>query len=192
MEITEVREISTYAPAPTPFVTSAQRFGDTAETETAPGTGMPPEDLFSFATPEGWSVAPAASGPMAGMRLVDMRFGPNGEGECFLSMMPGAAGGFEANLNRWRGQMGLPAYTAEELAALPKREMFGQEATYVDFEGTFTNVGAAAPLEGYRMIGLIQQTPKFTLFVKMTGPKALVEANQEAFMEFAQSIGLKR
>lgn len=129
---------------------------------------------------------------MAGMRLVDMRFGPNGEGECFLSMMPGPAGGVEANLNRWRGQMGLPPYTAEELAALPKREMFGQEATYVDFEGNFSNVGATAPLEGYRMIGLIQQTPRFTLFVKMTGPKALVEANQAAFMEFAQSIGLKR
>lgn len=188
MEIEETREISSYTPSATTFVSSAQRFGMTEEESNA--GAVPQENIFSWSTPEGWTEA-SEGGGMSGMRLIDMRFGANQEGECFLSMMPGNAGGLDANLNRWRKQMGLEEYTPDELAALPKKPLFGQEATYIDFEGDFTNVGAA-PLKGYRMVGLIQQTPKFTLFVKMTGPKDLVEANLPAFEEFANSIGLKR
>ena len=53
-------------------------------------------------------------------------------------------------------------------------------------------MGAAAALKDYRLLGLIMPTPSLTFFVKMTGPKALVEANAVAFDQFVQSVSLRR
>lgn len=185
MEITEVREVSKHAVLPKSDASSAQRFYDTKPE--APPAG---ENPLAWITPEGWTEAPA--GAAGGMRLIDLRFGSGGEGECFLSIMPGQAGGLEANVNRWRAQMGLPAYTPEELAALPKKTFVGREATFVAFDGDFKNVGQETVSAGYRMLGLVQEAPEFTLFVKMTGPKDLVLKNEAAFDLFSQSISLKR
>jgi len=188
MEIKETREISTYRTAPKALATSAERFYDTQPAaETAPR-----ENPLSWVTPAGWKEAPPSNTP-GSMRLVDLRFGENGEGECYLSAMPGNAGGLEANVNRWRGQMGQPAYTPEELANLPKKPFLGRDSVFVDFEGDFKGMGAAADaLKGYRLLGLVQPAPEFTLFVKMTGPKELVAQNQAAFEQFCQSISIKR
>jgi hypothetical protein len=38
------------------------------------------------------------------------------------------------------------------------------------------------------MLGLIHSTNQATIFVKLTGPKALVEQNTAAFDTFCQSI----
>ena len=189
MEITEVREVSPLTSARKPMATSAERFFDNAE----PATDVPQENPLAWTTPVGWSEAPAdASSAMGGMRLINLRFGPNGEGECYLSAMPGAAGGLEANVNRWRTQMGQPAYTAEELGKLPTRKFLNRDAAYVAFDGDYSGMGASEAKKGYRLLGMVQQAPEFTLFVKMTGPKELVTANEAAFAEFCQSISIKR
>src|SRR4051812_7037713 len=100
MEITESREISQYAPQSRADVPTAQRFyGSDPESEQQPQQRLP----LVWDTPEGWKEVPAdAASGMAGMRLINLAFGPNGEGECYLSAMPGAAGGLGANINRWR------------------------------------------------------------------------------------------
>jgi hypothetical protein len=184
MEIKESRAISEHAIMPKAEATSAERFFDTQQAQ------PPAENPLAWITPEGWTEAPAGSG--GGMRLIDLRFGPNQEGECYLSIMPGQAGGLAANVNRWRTQMGLPAYTEAELAALPKKTFVGRDATYVAFDGDFKGVGAEAAATGFRMLGLVQEAPEFTLFVKLTGPKDLVVKNEAAFDQFASSISLKR
>jgi len=102
--------------------------------------------------------------------------------------MPGAGGGVEANVNRWRTQMAQPAYTADEIAGLPKKPFFNREATYVAFDGDFKSFGAEEARTGYRLLGLIHSTEQATIFVKLTGPKALVEQNTAAFEAFCQSI----
>lgn len=190
MEITETREISSYASPIAPNIPSNVRFYDNEPAQNEPQQSQIP---LVWTTPDGWKEAPAStSGGMAGMRLINLTFGPNGEGECYLSAMPGNAGGLEANVNRWRTQMGQPAYTAEDLAKLPIRSFLGREATYVAFDGNFKGMGAADAKTGYRLLGLVQPAPEFTLFVKMTGPKELVTANEAAFDQFCQSITVKR
>ncbi len=188
MEITETREISSYEPPPRPEVPSSTRFYDN-QPEPQNQSRVP----LVWDTPEGWKEVPAdASSGMAGMRLINLAFGPNGEGECYLSAMPGAAGGLEANVNRWRTQMGLPGMTEEELSKLPKRPFLGREATFVSFDGDFKGMGEGEAKIGYRLVGLVQPAPEFTLFVKMTGPKELVAANEAAFEKFCQSISVNR
>jgi hypothetical protein len=191
MEITETREISKYEPKAHANVPSSTRFYDEKAASSENPGGEQAKIPLAWDTPAGWKEAPSdgASG-MAGMRLINLAFGPNGEGECYLSAMPGAAGGLAANVNRWRAQMSLPPMTEEELGKLPKKTFLGHEATYVSFDGDFKGMGAAEAKTGYRLVGLVQPAPEFTLFVKMTGPKDLVTANEAAFEKFCQSISV--
>jgi hypothetical protein len=188
MEITGARTVSSRAPSAAPIMSSAARFADDEQGDTA---SPPQKSPLTWTTPEGWREA-APDPSSAGMRLINLKFGPDGEGECYLSAMPGAAGGVKANVDRWRAQMGLPPLTDAEVEALPKRPFLNREASYVKLDGDFKPVGAETPLKGYRLIGLLQAAPEFTLFVKLTGPKALVEQNEQAFAKFIESIGIER
>lgn len=184
MQITESREISSFARKPVVEVPSASRFYDDAEEKQQQRPSF--RDLLTWSIPAGW--AESATPDPSGMRLLDLRFGPNQEGECYISLMPGPAGGLEANVNRWRTQMGQPAYTPEEIAQLSKKPFFNREATFVAFDGDFKGFGQDQAKSGYRLLGLIHSAEQATIFVKLTGPKALVEENAAAFDAFCQSI----
>jgi hypothetical protein len=182
--ITETREVSSHAPKPNVDIPSATRFFDDAKEEPQQRPNF--RELLTWTVPEGWSES-SKPDPM-GMRLLDLRFGPNQEGECYISLMPGPAGGLEANVNRWRTQMGQPAYTADEISKLPKKPFFNRDATFVAFDGDFKGFGAEQAQTGYSMLGLIHSAEQATIFVKLTGPKALVDQNAAAFDVFCQSI----
>lgn len=182
--ITETRDISSYAPKPHADIPSSTRFYDDAKAEPQQRPNF--RELLTWTLPEGWKES-ATPDPM-GMRLLDLRFGPNQEGECYISLMPGPAGGLEANVNRWRTQMGQTPYTADEIAKLPKKPFFNRDATFVAFDGDFKGFGAEAAKTGYRMLGLIHSADQATIFVKLTGPKALVDQNAAAFDAFCLSI----
>ena len=180
--ITETREVSPHDGPPEVDVPSKERFKDPSapEEETA-------EHPFVWTTPPGWT-----EGQPSQMRVIDLKFGPNGEGECYLSVMMGASGGLLPNINRWRGQMGLEPMPEADVEKLPKKMFLGDEVPYVSVDGAYKNVGQEAALPGYRLLGLIQQAPELTLFVKMTGPKELIEANQAAFDAFIQSLQFRK
>ena len=171
VEITETREISQYEAKPNLFAYSQQRFSN---------------DPLSWETPAGWVQAERSQ-----MRPINLRFGPNGEGECYLSMLPGGAGGTAANVNRWRKQMGQPELPEADMAALPKRVLMGIEGVFVSLDGAYTNVGSAEATPDQRLSGVIAALGEVGLFVKMVGPKELVEANQSAFDQFVKSLSLR-
>jgi len=158
----------------------------------APGAGSDGESpgnagaKLKWDTPEGWSEAPASS-----MRDVNLTFGPDGIGECYVARLPGAAGGLESNINRWRKQMGQDDLSDEEIASLPKIDIFGVPASLVSIDGNFTGMGGKATIEDARMLGAVLMTPNGALFVKMTGPKDLVAANRKAFEDFTASLRLE-
>jgi hypothetical protein len=171
VEITETREISKYEAEPKLFAYSQQRFSN---------------DPLSWETPAGWVQAERSQ-----MRPINLRFGPNGEGECYLSMLPGGAGGTVANVNRWRKQMGQPELPEAEVAALPKRVLMGIEGVFVTLDGSYTNVGSAEATADQRLMGVIAALGEVGLFVKMVGPKELVVANEPAFNQFVESLRLR-
>lgn len=183
--ISESREISSHAPQPHADIASSTRFFDDGKDE-EPARRPSFRELLTWTIPAGWSEA--ATPDNMGMRLLDLRFGPNQEGECYISLMPGPAGGLEANVNRWRTQMGQTPYTAEEIEKLPKKPFFNRDASFVAFDGDFKGFGATEAKTGYRLLGLIHSADQATIFVKLTGPKALVEQNAAAFDAFCQSI----
>ena len=176
MAITETRQVSAYARKPATDVPSAARFFDEDKKETK-------EHPLVWTSPEGWS-----EGTPNQMRLIDFKFGPAKEGECYLSAMPGPAGGLAANINRWRTQMGQPPLTEAEIDKLPRKPLMGGQGHFVTVDGDFKGMGAESAKGGYRLLGVIQQAPELTIFIKMTGPKDLVEKNTAAFDVFCASV----
>lgn len=137
-----------------------------------------------YDTPEGWTEKPGSP-----MRDVNFTFGENGEGECYVARLPGSGGGLAANVNRWRAQMGAAPLSDEEVAALPTRPLFGQPARFVAVDGPFSpGMGSNETFPDYRLVGLILSADAGAVFVKMTGPKPLVEENGAAFDQFVSSL----
>jgi len=144
-------------------------------------SALPAKSVLTWKTPEGWSeVKPgemrAASFGIKGQdgKQVDVSVIP----------LPGLAGGDSANVNRWRGQVGLPPVTAEELQkAAQSVEVGGQPAELHDVAGT--NVSSGEPT---RILGVIQHREGTAWFFKMTGDDQLVAQQKLAFIELLKSF----
>ena len=147
------------------------------------GTGTGPASVpVRWAVPDGFEQRPERT-----MRLATL--GPRGvpEVELVLSSFPGTVGGLVANVNRWRGQMGLPADDPAAVAALPRRKMLGGEGVLVDLSGHLTDMQGKT-IEGAKLLGLVFERADDTLFVKMTGPGAAVDAARAGFDAFVASL----
>ena len=195
VEITEERVLPTGHEAPLLGKSFEERMTAFQDKMTPPatesGAGAGLADLFEWEMPEGWEEARATR-----MRVINLTFGENSAGECYLTILGGGGGGLAANVGRWYGQMGMDAPTAEELAALPRATLMNRSAVVIDLTGTFTPMGGSGK-EDYRLVGRIlpQQTAgdsQFSMFLKMTGPEDLVAENLEKFEQFCDSLAPKR
>ncbi len=171
------------SPAPTPAMAAAGLPAGHPDISTgAAGAAVPAAaPRLSWTKPEGWNEAPASQ-----MRVAS--FGVKGDGgqkaDVSVIPLPGAAGGTESNVNRWRGQVGLGSLTAEELAkAAEAVEVAGQPAQLYDVAGTAT--GTTEPT---RILGVIQQRDGMAWFFKMTGNDPLVAKEKSAFIAFLKSV----
>jgi len=107
--------------------------------------------------------------------------GGGAEVELAITSFPGDVGGELANVNRWRGQVGLGNLTQAELAGATQHfDANGLHLTVVDYTGQ----GAAAQ----RLLGAIVPVGAETWFFKLSGPAALVGRERDAFMEFLKTI----
>ncbi|MCC6796478.1 MAG: hypothetical protein IT366_15265 [Candidatus Hydrogenedentes bacterium] len=177
-EITETRTLTTAKEAPKEGVSSAERFGMTAS---RPMTAAQPG--FTWTTPEGWEELPAKQ-----FRPVNLRPAADPKAECYVSKLDGAAGGLVENINRWRNQMGLEPIDEAAIATLPQKPLLGAEATYIDLDGTFGGMSGDTENADYKMVGLILAHDTESVFVKFTGPKALVEQELPKFEQFCASL----
>jgi hypothetical protein len=86
------------------------------------------EEMIAWDAPESWT-----SEPNSEMRYATFRVGKSGL-ELTVVKLPGEAGSLPANVNRWRGQLGLPSIGEDELAPLTRREVTPKAGpvTFVD------------------------------------------------------------
>ena len=144
---------------------------------------LPSPDGYRWTLPAGWTEQPANQ-----FRRINFSFGPNGEGECYLSVVDGSD---VDNINRWRAQMALPPATEDEITTLPHKDLFNRPAAFVDLTGTFTGAGGAAPRENWRLIGVVRAAADGTRTLKMTGPADLVGRELPNFDAFLASLRWK-
>jgi hypothetical protein len=103
-----------------------------------------------------------------------------------VSVIPlgGMAGGDLANVNRWRGQVGLQPLGDADLQKLAENiEITGEPADLYDASGTTPGGG-----DEERIIGVIFHRDGTTWFFKMTGDADLVEKQKPAFVSFLKSL----
>ncbi|MDI9382481.1 MAG: hypothetical protein QM845_16665 [Verrucomicrobiota bacterium] len=103
-----------------------------------------------------------------------------GRAEMTVSVLPGDGGGQAPNVNRWRGQMGLPAADESELAKLRiPIEVAEAEAYAVELVAETTH---------RRMIAAGIARNGRTWFYKLLGDDAVVARERDAFLEFVRTV----
>lgn len=149
-------------------------------------------EAFTFALPDGWkSVTP--SSPMRKAQLEIAR-GPEKAEVTFFHFGADQGGTAEDNVARWYAQ--FPG--SEKNRITEHMEVGSVKITFAMTEGTFSSGmpgGPTTPMEGYALCGAILESAAGNVFIKMTGPNAVVKASTEAFKkmitEAAKSVAPK-
>lgn len=113
--------------------------------------------------------------------------GPEGQGaDVAVTVFAGDVGGMLANINRWRGQIGLDPVAEADVAKLTANlDVGGIKATIVDFTGKEVPEGKKSVA---RMLVVTVPQAGNSWFFKMVGDEPLVAAQKEAFLKFVQSV----
>ncbi|MCF6284868.1 MAG: hypothetical protein L3K26_06745, partial [Candidatus Hydrogenedentes bacterium] len=139
---------------------------------------------YAWIIPNGWSEEESSPMRLANFKVLE-------KSECYFTVLKGQGGGLARNLNRWRSQMSLEPYSADEIAALPRKPFFGQDATYAIMDGSYAGMSGGEGQAGHRLVGLALITDESSYFVKMTGPVGALEGQLENFDLFCASLRKK-
>ena len=149
--------------------------------EDAPAT-FPVGDLV-FKRPVEWAWVPVNS-PMRKAQLKVPGSTPEQSADItFFHFGAGSGGDVQANIQRWMAQF----KGAEGASKVEEKEIAGSKVTLATTEGTFNSGmpgGPTTPMKDYALLGAIIEHSGGNVFVKMTGPTAVVKGAREKFMEF--------
>jgi hypothetical protein len=138
---------------------------------------------FKFTRPADWSWV-AVNSPMRKAQLKVPGAEPGGE-VTFFHFGPGG-GDAQANVQRWFRQ-----FQSTEGAERTEEMTFGKtKVTLATTEGTFSSGmpgGPTTPMTNFALLGAILDHPEGLVFVKFTGPAALVKASRDKFIDFVKS-----
>jgi hypothetical protein len=141
---------------------------------------------LTFKRPTEWSWV-AVSSPMRKAQLKVPSAKPDESADItFFHFGPDSGGDVQSNAQRWVAQF----RGAEGASKIEPQEIGGAKVTLVTTEGTFSSGmpgGPSAPLENYALLGAIIEHKDGNVFVKMTGPAALVKDSRQKFLEFLAS-----
>jgi hypothetical protein len=130
--------------------------------------------------PPGWQSMPPSQFLLAEFSVS----GANGaKAEVNVAELDGEGGGLLANVNRWRGQLGLAAVGENDLPQLAQSlDVPGGRATLVDFAGVNAKTGAPT-----RLVGAVVSQNGRTWFYKLMGDGPIVAQQKDTFTKFIQS-----
>ena len=146
-----------------------------------PDTSGAASPALKYKVPTAWQeVAPGE------MRAASFRVaGKDGkQADVSVIPLPGLAGSDLDNVNRWRGQVGLPGVSEAELATLAQPvEIAGQAAKLYEQAGA--NAGSG---EKSRILAAITRREGVAWFFKMTGEDGVVAEQKPVFIEFLKLV----
>ena len=159
-----------------PFASTAAPPLAPAATASAASEGKP-----KFSKPEGWTEMPPKTFGLAAFAA--------GDGDKRVEITISSAGGdMAANVNRWRGQVGLPPIAAAEVSkALMKIETLGVEGNYVELTGP----GPSTAPKPTSILGVAATVGDRQYFVKLMGDPAVATREKSNFELFVKSLKLE-
>jgi hypothetical protein len=149
-----------------------------------PDTSGAAVPALQYKQPADWQEAPKGEMRAASFHVA----GKDGkQADVSVIPLPGLAGSDLDNVNRWRGQVGLPGVSEAELAKTAQPvEIAGQSASLYEQAGTNSGSG-----EKSRILAAITRREGAAWFFKMTGDDALVAEQKPAFVEFLKSVSFQ-
>ncbi len=151
-------------------------------TQRAPPAPKPAS--VKWTVPEGWREEAGS-----GMRIAAFAIDRDGaKGTCTIISLGGAAGGLEANVRRWLGQLKVEAPPPNQFFAfLERQERIKTEGGYEGVLVDLTQIGDEAP-DADSMLAALFTVDGSTLFVKLAAPRALLVKEREAFAKLCRSL----
>jgi hypothetical protein len=137
------------------------------------------QGALKWTTPKDWTEQQGS-----GMRYATLVPPGPGKAEMSVTVLPGAAGGELANVNRWRGQIGLPPIDEAALAAARKvvKSKAGNVSVY-DF-------ASDGNVKSRMVVGLLTAPDGNTWFLKLMGEADPVGKAKPAFMKYLETLHL--
>ena len=134
-------------------------------------------DALSFTAPEGWA---ASNGSSMRLESFNVPF-DGGFGDLSVIRLGGNAGGDLANINRWRGQLNLPAIDKikmDEITNISKGYSYNYK--------WFKIINISEPTSAFLCAILPER--ETTIFVKLNIPISAIKEVEKQFLEFCSSI----
>jgi hypothetical protein len=138
-----------------------------------------PDRGLAWTLPKGWTEE-----RQGGMRYATLKAPQQGRIDASVVVLPGPAGGELPNVNRWRGQIGLPPI--DEAALATARTALKTPAGAVSVYD-FTSEGQKKS----RLIAGLLEAGGSTWFVKVTGDAETVTAARADFLSLLGSLRLE-
>lgn len=156
------------------------------------GTG---ETALDWEVPAGW----VAQQPSSRMRRAQYRIpgvgAAAGDAECIVYYFgPGQGGEAHANAQRWADQFAQPdGRSSREVMRTEELDIGGIRVLTVEIAGTYSGgMGVmgrpAQALDDFMLLGAIARGPDANWFFKLTGPRATVAGQREAFLGLLESL----
>ncbi len=132
---------------------------------------------IGYEAPDGWEPGRASS-----MRMASFSVPTSSEAaDVSLIKLAGMAGGLLANVNRWRGQVGLSPISDEELTSILEESETEQGKPY--FRLSLIN-----ETSGQSILAGIYLREDYTLFAKLTAAMGAATEASESFFAFCDSV----
>jgi len=165
--------------------------GQTVQAADAP-TSFPVGE-FKFSRPAKWEwVETTSSMRKAQLKIPGVDKKESGE-VIFFYFGEGGGGGTKANIDRWLGQF---EESRDKInAKIEDVTVEGRKVSYVQAEGTYMSGmpgGAKTPQKNTMLLGAILESNQGNVFIRATGPAALVKASQAEFRKMVEgALGKK-
>jgi hypothetical protein len=149
----------------------------------SPAAAPPPvSSSLQWTVPKAWEELPAR-----GMRLATFKIqSRQGKGECKILSFMGPAGGPEANVRRWLSQQNLSLTDPELKSFIAEskklKSLSGIPILLMDFTPLLSDQKASG------IIAAIASLKNQTVFLKMTGSKAMLLSHKEKFISLCRSL----
>ena len=139
------------------------------------------QDKPNWQVPPGWQEV-SGGGFLVAKFLISGS--DNAQAAVNVSMSAGDGGGPLANLNRWRGQLGLAPVAEADLAKeVQPFEVPGSKAMWAEISGADPKTGQKTGL-----LAVIVPQAGQTWFYKLMGNEQVVQREREAFTKFVQTV----
>ena len=158
------------------------------EINSSPEDQVALESKFTWVVPNGWQEEAGDQLRLATFHLLD----DTNAIDCSIVSLDGQAGGVEANLRRWMGQIHLSPTDAATLQFINSATAIKTDAHLQGKLYDFSQLQQGAEETNKSMLVAMIPTNSSTLFIKLSGTIATIKQHKSSFLNLVSSVNEKK